>query len=330
MAAASASSHLVLLLLGIALLLGGGTALVRGASGLARSFGISPMAIGLTVVAFGTSAPELVVNIAGALRGETEIAFGNVLGSNLANLGLVLGLAAIATPILIEGKVVQREVPLLLLGTSMLVILSMDPLFRSEPPILDRADGAALMLLFSIFIYVTATDVLLGRAKDPLLSEVETLPAALPRSAFRWNTFWTISGMLTLAAGANLTVGNGSALAAISGIEPAMVGMIVIAIGTSLPELVTSIIAAMRKEADLALGNVIGSNIFNSLFVLPISALIEPLKVPAGGVIDILCSFAFAAILIPVFVFGQARLGRPVGILLVSAYVAYLTVRAWS
>ncbi|NND66210.1 MAG: sodium:calcium antiporter, partial [Halioglobus sp.] len=142
---------LFLLICGLALLLAGGTALVTGASSVATRFGIPPLVVGMTILAFGTSSPELVVNVVGAIRGETELAFGNVSGSNLANLGLVLGLAALIMPVSIEGAIVRRELPLLLLGTTILLVMMLDQLLLGEAPVLTRADGLILLLLFSVF-----------------------------------------------------------------------------------------------------------------------------------------------------------------------------------
>lgn len=317
---------ITLLLAGLALLLIGGTALVRGASGLASGYGVPPLVVGLTVVAFGTSAPELVVNIMAALRQESDIAFGNVVGSNLANLGLVLGLSALLTPMQIQGQIIRRELPLLLLASVVLLIMCMDSLLRGEASTIDRSDGLILLMLFGIFVYITIHDFL-KEEEDPLLVSVNSASPALPVSSTKdWG--FTIAGAVGLAIGGQLTIDNGTALAIAYNVSPAVVGMLVVAIGTSLPELVTSIIAAMRGEADLCVGNVVGSNMFNIMMVLPVGAIITPVSIPNLGTMDVLISFAAAAALIPVFLLGNALMSRRVGAIFVAAYLLYMALRA--
>ena len=166
------------LLAGLTMLLVGGASLVRGASGIAEAHGISPLVVGLTVVAFGTSAPELVVNVLGAIDGETDIAFGNIAGSNLANLGLVLGTAALIAPIAIEGQIIRRELPLLLLATTALLIMTLDSQLRGFDAVLDRSDGLVLLLLFGIFVYIMIMDFF-RQVEDPLLATIASLSPQL-------------------------------------------------------------------------------------------------------------------------------------------------------
>lgn len=315
----------LLLMLGLVLLLAGGAAMVRGASGLAEGYGVPPLVVGLTVVAFGTSAPELVVNVLGALNGQTALAFGNITGSNLANLGLVLGSAAIITPMSLQGKIIRRELPLLLLGTTVLLSMTLDPLLRGEIPFIDRSDGLIMLLLFGVFIYLTVTDFV-RQDHDPLVATIDGLDI-VSHAHKKTNWLLVVGGVVGLAIGGQLTILHGSALAESMGVPPVIVGMLVIAIGTSLPELITSVFAAMKGEADLCVGNVIGSNIFNGLFVLPISALVNPLLVPDGGGLDILVSLIFAVFLIPIFIFGKGIMNRQFGVLFVIAYIAYMSFR---
>ena len=312
-------------MLGLFLLLAGGAAMVRGASGLAEGYGVPPLVVGLTVVAFGTSSPELVVNVLGALKGQSELAFGNITGSNLANLGLVLGSAAIITPMSLQGKIIRRELPLLLLGTTVLLSMTLDPLLRSERSFIDRSDGLIMLLLFGIFIYLTVADFM-RQDHDPLVATIDGLNI-VSHAEKRTNWLLVVGGVIGLAIGGQLTIVYGSDLAESLGVPPVIVGMLVIAVGTSLPELITSVFAAMKGEADLCVGNVIGSNIFNCLFVLPISALVNPLMVPEGGGLDILVSLIFAFFLIPIFIFGRGIMNRQFGILLVIAYLAYMAFR---
>ena len=309
------------------LLVGGGALLVRGASEIAESLGISPMVIGLTVVAFGTSMPELIVNALSALDGETELAFGNVVGSNISNLALVLGAAAVIAPISVQGALVKREIPLLLLATTIMSVMALDNWVDGQPAMIGRSDAITLLLLFCIFLYVTAMDFVQLQRRDPFLSDVGDYPltAIDPASRFRWPL--TLGGCVMLFFGGNLTVDSAVTLAAWFGVSETIIGLFVVAIGTSMPELVTSIIAAMRKESDLALGNVVGSNLFNSLFVLPIGALIRPIPVPEGGLLDLAVSWLLVAILIPLFIFGKATLSRGVGVLLLLLYCSYAIIR---
>ena len=323
----------MLLLVGLLLLLGGGTGRVKGASAIATHYGISPLVIGLTVVAFGTSAPELVVNVVGAFRGETELAFGNVTGSNLANIGLVLATAAIFRPLTIEGQIVRRELPLLLLGTTILLIMALDRPLSGLDPILTRSDGLILLLIFSIFIYMTISDFLFQKRQDPLMENILEMEDMLPKpvaTGVMANWMFVLAGITALTAGGQLTIIHGAQLAEIMGVEPVIIGMFVVAIGTSMPEFVTSIIAAMNKESDLCVGNVVGSNIFNGLVVLPIAALVRPLPIPDGGLLDVAMSLVFAAVIILVFFFGKAHMNRGVGAALLLAYLVYMIMRATS
>ena len=315
--------------LGLLLLVGGGSALVTGASALATRLGVSPMIVGLTIVAFGSSTPELVVNILGSIEGQTDLAFGNVIGSNISNLGLVLGIAAIIRTIDIHGTMVRREVPLLLLITTVITIMALDGVIEGTPPQIGRSDAIILLLLFGIFLYITVKDFMLERTRDTLLTEIEENPivASVPSSRYQW--LLITLGLLLLFAGAEVTIRSSITLATQPGVSTAMVGLFVVAIGTSMPELVTSIIAAFRKESDLALGNLVGSNIFNSLIVLPASGLAGNLLIPRGGLLDLAVSWLFAAFLIPVFFFGKKQLTRSAGIFLLIAYGSYMVYRVF-
>lgn len=314
-------------ILGVILLVGGGTLLVRGASQIASTMGVSPMVIGLTIVGFGTSSPELVVNVVGALDGQTDLAFGNVVGSNISNLSLVLGSAALFQAISIRGELVLREVPLLLLATTCITVMSLDGVLDGGQSQLGRSDAIVLLLIFGIFLYVTVLDFLRTRKEDALIESLtEITPDPTPSSS-RLCWVQAFAGFVLLGIGGNVTITQGVNLAEILGVAPTIIGLFVVAIGTSMPELVTSIIAALRGEADLALGNVIGSNLFNSLLVLPVSALIAPVIIPQGGVSDLILSWVLAALLIPVFLVGKAKLGRVIGIFLLCTYGAYAFMR---
>jgi cation:H+ antiporter len=318
-----------LLIVGLAFLLGGGAMLVRGASMLASRYGVSPLLVGLTVVAFGTSAPELVVNIIGALRDQSDLAFGNVVGSNLANLGLVLCTAALVTPMKIEGQIVRRELPLLLLGTSILLVMTLDHRLLGTAPEISRSDALILLLLLSVFLYISITEVR-ARTQDAFINEINEIRSMLPApltSSIRADWLYVVLGSALLGIGGHITVDKGAEFAQVIGLPPVVVGMLIVAIGTSLPELVTSVIAAMKNESDLCLGNVVGSNLFNSLFVLPISALIRPISIPDGGIVDILLTLAFSGALLLVFLFNGATMNRRTAFAMLATYVGYMWLR---
>ena len=320
---------IALLLLGILLLLAGGAGLVSGATRLADRWGISPALVGLTVVAFGTSAPELVVNVIGALEDQTSLAFGNVAGSNLANLGLVLGVAALISPVNLQGQLIRRELALLMLVTSMLAVMVIDVALAEGEARISRSDGLILLLMFSTIIYISIGD-LLGSRQDPMVLRAQGLEEAMvPAAGVGAGRDWLLilAGVAGLLVGGQLTITYGAALATLLGMPPVIIGLLVVALGTSMPELVTSVIAAMRREADLCVGNVIGSNLFNILFVLPISALVRPLPIPAGGLMDVLFSLLLAVAIVIVFLTGRARMSRATGLAFVLVYLAYMSYR---
>ena len=313
--------------LGIAMLLCGGALLVRGASEVAASLNVSPLVIGLTVVGFGTSAPELVINILGAATGATDLAFGNVIGSNISNLALVLGTAALIAPITIQSQLVRREIPLLLLATTIAGVLALDGPLEQRVAMIGRSDSVVLVLLFCVFVYIVVLDFIRAQQADPLLVEVEHYPLLSREKTdpFRWPM--VIGGCALLFLGGKLTIDGGVELAGGLGVPATIIGLYVVAVGTSLPELVTSIMAAAKKEPDLALGNIVGSNLFNTLVVLPASGLVQPILIPDGGIFDIAVSWVLVAFLVPVFFIGRARLGRPVGGALLLGYAVYAALR---
>ena len=315
------------ILAGLIFLLLGGAALVGGASQLASRLGVPPMIVGLTIVGFGTSSPELVVNIIGGLQGETALAFGNVVGSNISNLALVLGAAAFLQTIEIHGSVIRRELPLLLLVTTVMTVMALDNVLGGGTAMIGRTDAVVLILMFAIFVYITVQDIMLARSQDRLLDEVADYPLVRIELGKRFLWASIIVGFVLLFVGGEMTVRYSVEFASGIGIPSDVIGLVVVAFGTSLPELVTSIMAAWRKESDLALGNILGSNVFNSLIVLPVSALINDVAIPEGGVGDLIVSWLLAAVLVPIFYFGRRTLGRTSGTLLLLAYVSYMVVR---
>ncbi|MDH4074271.1 MAG: calcium/sodium antiporter [Gammaproteobacteria bacterium] len=313
---------------GLLLLVGGGAALVHGASQLAARAGVPPLVVGLTVVAFGTSMPELIVNLVGAFRGETGLAFGNVIGSNIANLALIMGVAALLRPLDLHSGLVRREVPLLALGTTVLAVLALDEFLGNGIPKIGRADSIVLFLIFGVFLYITVADVVRRRKGEAIVAEIDSNPLLVKNLVARFPAPYVLLGVVLLYGGGELTIWSSVRLANMVGIPTFQVGLFIIAVGTSLPELVTSVVAALRRESDLAVGNLVGSNIFNALFILPATALLAEIEIPQGGITDILFSLLLAVVLVPIFAFGRARLGRVVGGALLVSYVAWAVVRA--
>jgi cation:H+ antiporter len=208
-----------------------------------------------------------------------------------------------------------------------MTVMALDTVLESGAAQIGVSDAIVLLLLFTMFIYITVQDVFLSRKDDALLTEIEENPLVVtgPVSRFLWA--YIIAGFALLFVGGEMTVRNSVSFAAVLGISTTLVGLFIVAIGTSLPELITSVIAARRKESDLALGNILGSNVFNSLIVLPASALAGTVAIPKGGVQDLIVSWLFAAALIPIFLIGRARLGRTSGIMLLAAYAVYAVMR---
>ena len=332
---------LILMLVGLALLVGGAEALVRGASALARRLGVSPIVIGLTVVAFGTSTPELAVNVQGALSGNTGVSFGNVVGSNIANIGLILAVAALVRPLDVHASVVTREIPMLLLGTAAAMAMAPDRrLSGAAADVFDRGDGLVLLLLFGVFLYYTLLGALRNRGAcgsggaggggggDAYVEELQSDVAAQPDQRLWVSLLLTALGLLGVIVGGKWTVDNAVLLARQAGVSDAIIGLTLVAVGTSLPELVTSVIAARRGHSDLAVGNVVGSNIYNLLFVMGATAVVRPVAVPAdGGHGDLIVMALLTAALLPLSMCRARRIGRTGGAMLLVAYVLYVMWR---
>lgn len=330
----------VLLLAGLGGLVVTGDLVVRGAAALAREIGLGTLMIGLTVVAFGTSAPELAVNVQAALADSGEVSFGNIVGSNAANVGLILGLAAVVKSLSIRPSVIRREVPMMLLASVAVFVMAHDRWlgagggFQNAAgdelwDIIDRGEGILLVLLFGIFCYYTLRDLLNPDESDAYLRELSLEEAPTERLSRLRVTVYILGGLIGLAVGGRLTVIGAVGLAESLGVPKEVVGLTIVAIGTSLPELVTSLMAVRRGHTDLVVGNVVGSNIFNLLLVLSVTVLVRPLPVPLGGQIDLLVMLALSLVLFPLAVSGQNRISGFEGGFLLIAYVGYLTWRCY-
>ena len=299
------------LAVGLILLGLGGELLVRGAVAAARRLGVSPLLIGLTLVGFGTSTPELVTSLQAAHAGSPGIAIGNVVGSNIANILLVLGLTAAIAPIVCDRRAVRRDSIVLLAATAACVAA----LTTGE---LTRPMGlAGLGLLAAYVIWVWLAD----RNRPELLDEQAT--ASLPRLPTA--IIVAIFGIGLTIYGADLLVGNAISLARIAGVSDTVIGLTIVAVGTSAPELVTSVIAAVRRQSEVALGNVIGSNLYNMLGILGVTALVRPISAPASIVEVDAWVMGLATIALVLLAYGQGRIGRVAGLGLLAAYAGYAT-----
>jgi cation:H+ antiporter len=319
----------LLLALGLTALILGGSWLVRGATALAARLGVAPILIGLTVVAFGTSTPELVVNVSAALRGSTEIGFGNVVGSNIANIGLLLALAAIIAPLSIHRTLVIREIPMMILACAATIVLAGGVLLGEESSGFSRGDGLMLLLLFAVFLYYTIGEALQQRedqadrdAGVAATSVAATSDPATPDGRPRV-ILPIVGGLLALVLGGEVAVRGAIGVADAMGVSEALIGLTVVAVGTSLPELATTLTAARKGQGDLAIGNIVGSNIYNLLFIWGLSVAIFPSALPAGGAVDLMVMTGFSLLLLP-FVITQSRLSRLEGALMLLGYGGYI------
>lgn len=313
--------QLLLFALGLAGLYLGAEWMVRGAARLARSLGISALVVGLTVVAFGTSAPELIVTTVAALRGQPGVAVGNVIGSNIANVGLILGIAGLISPLRAEMRLLRQEVPVMVASSLLLVLLALDFEF-------SRLDGLLCLLGFVGYIVL----VLRTARDEPATVEAryhqfETAGTLEPSGESRtWDIVLLVSGLAALAAGANLLVAAAVFIARELGVPDVTIGLTVVAIGTSLPELATSVVAAVRREADIALGNIIGSNIFNVLAILGVASVTRPLAVDPTLFRFELPVMVGLGLVLPVFIWTRLTLARLEGGILLASYIAFTWV----
>ncbi len=304
----------LLLLLGLVCLFFGGNWLVRGASNLALSIGVSIMIIALTFVAIGTSMPELLVSLQAALAGKSDLAIGNVIGSNIANIGLILGATGLIAPLRVQASLLRREMPIMLLFTVLSLLLTVDGQ-------ISRADGLLLLVAFIgfnlMFYYLARRE---QATRDQLLADMDEAPATLNR---RKEFAYLVVGILALLLGSRLMVEGAVNLARLVGISELVIAITLVAFGTSLPELAASLSAAWHKETDLAIGNVVGSNIANLLLILGMTAFIQPIAVEWAEVqFEFLVMIAFAALLLPFA--RQKMLGRRGAALLLGAYIAFI------
>ncbi len=309
--------NVVLVSAGLAMLYFGAEWLVRGSINIANKFKISQLVIGLTIVAFGTSTPELSVSISSALEGLPDVALGNVVGSNIANIGLILGLSAIITPILVTKSTVRKEIPIMIGVALILIVISIDGN-------ISTIDGILLVIgivAFTIFSYKSSKKD--SNDKSLTTNESQTNNIQVQQSKIIPKSIFLVGiGLVLLTFGSFMTVENAVVLAHNFGISERIIGLTLVAVGTSLPELITSVIAARKGHGDLSIGNIIGSNIFNVLAILGISAAIAGISVSDAMWFDYSIMIVFSAALLIVMKTGF-RINRIEGLVLISGYIAY-------
>ncbi|ERN51537.1 calcium/sodium antiporter [Alkalihalophilus marmarensis] len=309
----------VLLLIGFMLLIKGADFFVHGASSMARALHVSPLLIGLTIVAFGTSSPEATVSIVAALQENAGVAIGNVVGSNIFNITFVVGIAAFITPLKVESETIRKEIPFTLLASISLLILISDVTLQTvSQNLITRSDGLIFLLFFAIFLYYIFEVARNSREKGKQDNTESKIVS------WKKNIVLTIGGLAAIIFGGDLVVNNATTIAYSFGMSETLVGLTIVAIGTSLPELITSITAALKKESEIALGNIVGSNIFNILFVLGAASVISPLAVESKIYIDVILMIVLTGVLL-VFSRTNFKIGKIEGIVLVLAYVLYMT-----
>jgi cation:H+ antiporter len=310
---------ILLIIAGLALLTWGADRFVHGAAAAARNLGVAPLLIGLTIVAFATSAPEILVSIVAAMQQQPGLAIGNAIGSNIVNIGLVLGLTALIRPIKMESATLRREMPALLAVTLLTVSLFLDSF-------LSRIDGIVMLTGLVIVMLWLARLGMRSAANDPITADYD---AEIPRDVrMPLAIFWLIVGLATLLLGAELLVSGAIDIAKLLDVSEVVIGIIVVAFGTSLPELAVSLASALKGEYGLAIGNIVGSNIFNLLAVIGIAATISPSPLPPSVLslhIFVMVAFTLVLFAMTYDYDGHSQLSRVEGFALLAAYLVYDT-----
>ncbi len=307
----------IIFVLGFVLLIYGGNFLVDGSSSLAKQLKIRDIVIGLTIVSFGTSAPELTVNILASIQGKSDITIGNIIGSNIANILLILGVSALFSPISVKHSTIWKEIPFSVLAVIVFFIMANDKIINADSKnVITKSEGLLLICFFIIFL---AYIVSLSRQRF----EEHIVPA---KYSIVVSILFIILGLAGLIVGGEMVVNSGSKIARELGVSEGLIGFSLIALGTSLPELFTSIIAAIKKNSDIAIGNVVGSNIFNIFWILGLSASINPIHYNSDYNFDLLI-LIFTSSLLFIFMFTgkKATLHRIEGILFLIAYFCYIS-----
>ena len=308
----------LLLIVGFVLLIKGADYLVEGSSSLAKRFKISDLVIGLTIVAFGTSAPELIVNLVSSVQGNSEIAIGNIIGSNICNIFLILGISAVIYPLTVSRGTTWKEVPFSLLAAVMVFFLANDAIIDGQGfSMMTRIDGFVLLAFFVIFMYY-----IFGIAKK---GDIPEDMSGLKIRPLGISILMILGGLVALVIGGKWVVDSAVEIATAFGVSQSLIGLTIVAIGTSLPELATSAVAAYKKKCDIAVGNIVGSNIFNIFWILGLSAVINPIPFQAKSNPDIFMAIFASLMLFLVMFIGKKRiLERWQGVIFVLIYIAYV------
>ncbi len=309
------------LFVGILALVLGGYWLVHGSVAIARRLGVSSLVVGLTVVAIGTSSPELFFNVIAATSGHTELSFGNVMGSNLANIGLVLGLSAVWAPLAVHGRVINKELPWLVFVSVAMVGLALIPLGAHG---FHRFEGVVMLVVFTLFLVIWYRMGRREAAADPMLRELSQETKAGPLPSIPAAVAFVVAGLVLLLAGGKLSETGAVTVARWIGFSDALIGLTVAAIATSLPELITSIMAVRKGHTDLAVGNVVGSNFCNLLLVLGATATIADVPVPEWGWFDLTMMIVITMVLLLFAKTHHHSITRWEGVVLVVLYVGYI------
>lgn len=318
----------VLLLGSLALLLTAANYFVEGISAIAEALGVPPLVIGMTVVAFGTSTPELVINTMSAAQGSTDLAFGNIVGACLVNVGIVLAVTAILAPLRVESALITRELPMLSVTVVAIVVLGSDRfLDGAAGSAWTRSDGLILLLLFGIFLYYTTRSALAAPRSDAFLTDVRDEAARAEKKPLWLEIGFALGGLVGVSFGADWTVDFAVQIARGMGVSEAVIGLTIISVGTTLPELATCVLAARRGNPDLALGNIVGSNLFNLLCIGGIVSVIRPIPIPAGGEVDLIIMAVLSLVILPMALLGRHVISRKEGVLLLLVYLGFLVWR---
>ncbi|MBY0538364.1 calcium/sodium antiporter [Patescibacteria group bacterium] len=312
---------IVLFVVGFIILVKGADMLVSGASSLAARLGVSALVIGLTIVAFGTSAPELIVNLLASLQGNTDIAIGNILGSNIVNILLILGICAVMYPLSVGKGTTWKEIPFALLAVVMLGCLALDQMLGgAESSLISFGDGLVLIGFFAIFLYY-----IFSIAKEDAGQMESVKTDAVPAQSLVRSVTLIAIGLSGLVIGGKWIVDGAVFFATALGVSESLIGLTIVAVGTSLPELATSVAAVYRRNIDIAVGNIVGSNIFNIFWILGVSAVITPLPFSEQFTIDLLVTFGATLLLFLVLFVGRKHtIERWQGVLFIVLYVAYV------
>ncbi len=304
-------------LAGTGLLAAGGEALIRGALGTAKRYGVSPLLCGLVIVGFGTSMPEMVVSIEAALGGQPDIAIGNVVGSNIANILLILGVCALITPLAVSALALRRDAMMVIAASALFIVLA-------HSGALSRPEGALLLLCLFAYLAWAYWSEKFKAAPSAAVHEAEVDEVTLVPKSARWAALAVATGLVFLIAGSKILLTGAVGIASGLGVSEAVIGLTLVAVGTSLPEFTISVIAALRRHADVAVGNVLGSNIFNVLGILGVSALLQPLAVQGRILVfDQWVMFGVALVLLVLLSTGR-RVSRIEGAVLLLGYAAYV------